>query len=233
MNRQCNSSAATRKLGTKEVARHLGMTTKARERWDRRLTARGNAPGVLIVDDPQKQAEAVAATSEALAEGAEVIHEAAFTYGGVKAKVEVSVVRLVHLNNSYEWRGGEYDLEQLFTDEDVTGPATALQESVPVDIPRLLRMLGSDEAPTVPESTSCSKPYGCPYLPILDFRWAGPAPTSFCGGVQWHSRTKRASYRRYRWGPSGPVGLSRTWISRDTCLSSLSAVRPATRSGDR
>ncbi len=182
---------------------------KARERWDRRLTARGKAPGILIVDDPQRHAEAVSATAQALAEGAEVIHEAAFTHCGVKVRVdvlerlgdgshainevkstahydpakhlldaavqlwvlrgsgvEVSAVRLVHLNSGYEWTGGDYDLEQLFTDEDVTGRATALQESVAIDASRLLRVLGSDEAPTVPESTSCSKPYGCPYLDV-------------------------------------------------------------------
>lgn len=182
---------------------------KARQRWDRRLEARGQAPGVLVPDDPERHAEAVVATAQALADGAAVIHEAAFTHGGVKVKVDVlerledgsfavnevkstahydsakhlldaaiqlwvlqgsgldvSVVRLVHLNNGYEWAGGEYDLEQLFVEADVTEPARALQDSVAVDVTRLLRVLSTDDAPTVPEGTSCSKPYGCPYLDV-------------------------------------------------------------------
>ena len=60
--------------------------------------------------------------------------------------LEVSRVTLVHLNGLYEWPGGEYDLEQLFAEEDVTGAAEALQEVVGLDVARLLRVLGSDVA---------------------------------------------------------------------------------------
>lgn len=190
-----------------QTGRDVGV--RARERWDRRLEARGQAPGVLVTDDPERHAEAVVTTAEALADGASVIHEAAFTHGGVKAKVDVlerlgdgsfainevkstahydqakhlldaavqlwvlqgsgldvSVVRLVHLNNAYEWSGGEYDLEQLFVEADVTEPAKALQDSIGIDVSRLLRVVSSDNEPVVPEGTSCSKPYGCPYLEI-------------------------------------------------------------------
>jgi hypothetical protein len=178
----------------------------ARLRWDRRLVAAGQQPGVLIPDDPQQHGAAVADTTAALNSDAGAIHEAAFSYGGVKVKVDVlerlpdgtfainevkssahyeekkhlldaavqlwvvrgagvpvSTVRLVHLNNGYEWPGGEYDLEQLFTEEDVTEQAEALQEEVRVDVARLLRVLHDDAMPVVPDETSCSSPYGCPY----------------------------------------------------------------------
>ena len=59
----------------------------------------------------------------------------------------VSYVGLVHLNSDYEWPGGDYDLEQLFAEEDVTEAAEALQEVVGIDVARLLRVLDSDEAP--------------------------------------------------------------------------------------
>lgn len=178
----------------------------ARQRWDRRLVAAGQVPGVRVTDDPQKHAEAVAETAVALAAGASVIHEAAFTHGGVKVRVDVlerladgtfalnevkstthydeakhlldasvqmwvlrgsglnvSRVNLVHLNGRYEWPGGEYDLEQLFVEEDITAQAEALQEAIGIDVARLLRVLESDEQPAIPDDASCEKPYGCPY----------------------------------------------------------------------
>jgi len=181
----------------------------ARQRWDRRLIAAGKVPGIRVTDDPEKHGEAVAETVAALAAGAEVIHEAAFTFEGVKVRIDVlerledgtfavnevkstskyerkkhlrdaavqlwvvrgagldvSRVNLVHLNSTYVWPGGDYDLEQLFIERDVTTEAEALQESVGVDVARLLRVLNSDEQPIVPEDTSCTTPYDCPYLDI-------------------------------------------------------------------
>jgi hypothetical protein len=181
----------------------------ARQRWDRRLTAAGQAPGVRVTEDPQRHTEAVAETAAALVAGASVIHEAAFTYEGVKVRVdvlerlpdgtfalnevksttkydeakhlldasvqmwvlrncglEVSRVNLVHLNKQYEWPGGDYDLDQLFVEEDITASADALQEQIGIDVARLLRVVRSHEQPVVPEGTSCEKPYGCPYAEV-------------------------------------------------------------------
>lgn len=45
-----------------------------------------------------------------------------------------------------------------------------LQDAVAVDVTRLLRVLSTDDAPTAPEGTSCSKPCGCPCLDLC------PAP---------------------------------------------------------
>jgi len=178
----------------------------ARRRWSERLLAAGLAPATSIDEDPRRHREAVVATESALVDGALVIFEAAFTYGGVKVRVdvlerledgtfalneakstahydpvkhlldaavqlwvvrgaglEVSHVRLVHLNSDYEWPGGDYDLEALFVEEDITAEAEALQSVMGVDVDRLLRILQSDEVPAVPEAVSCSKPYGCPY----------------------------------------------------------------------
>lgn len=193
---------------------------QARRRWDQRLARAGKAPGLLMDDDPRMHAAAVAATQAALAHGAPVVHEAAFTNGGVSVRVdvlerlddgtfainevkstskydevkhlldaavqlwtlrgaglEVSRVRLVHLNGGYEWPGGEYDLEQPFVDEDVTAAAETIQSAVAADVARLLRVLVADTMPPVRQGTSCSKPYDCPYgevCPALDDRVEHP-----------------------------------------------------------
>jgi len=187
---------------------------QARQRWNRRLTTVGGAPGLLMSEDPTKHDETVAETQTALADGASVVFEAAFTHGGVKVRVDVlerlsdgtfalnevkstahyeepkhlldaavqlwavrgagldvSRVALVHLNGNYEWSGGEYDLEELFAEDEVTGPAEAIQEAIGVDVARLLRVVESNQIPTVPDGTTCSKPYACPYAdvcPALD-----------------------------------------------------------------
>lgn len=62
---------------------------QARQRWNQRLDARGAPPGLLMSEDPKKHDEVVAETQAALAEGAPVIFEAAFTHGGVKVRVDV------------------------------------------------------------------------------------------------------------------------------------------------
>ncbi len=80
--------------------------------------------------------------------------------------LDVTRVTLDHLNSGYEWPGGEYDLEQLFVEEDVTDAVEAIQEAIGVDVARLLRVLGSDEPPAVPDGTSCAKPYSCPFLDV-------------------------------------------------------------------
>lgn len=190
----------------------------ARRRWDRRQEAQGRSTGVRIPDAPELHAEATEATTEALATGADVIHEAAFTHGGVKVRVDVlerlsdgtfainevkssshyevakhlldaavqlwvlrgcglqvSQVRLVHLNGDYLWPGGDYDLEQLFTEDDITEAAIALEEAVGADVARLLRVVQADQVPIVSEDVSCTKPYGCPYSDSCPVRGVRPA----------------------------------------------------------
>lgn len=181
----------------------------ARQRWDRRLASAGKPAGVRVTDDHEQHARAVEETAAALADEAGAIHEAAFTYDGVKVRVDVlerladgtfalhevkstsgyekkkhlldaavqlwvlrgaglpvSYVGLVHLNSSYVWPGGDYDLEQLFADEDITEAAEAVQEAVGISVARLLRVLESDGQPVVPDDVKHKVPYECPYLEI-------------------------------------------------------------------
>ncbi len=61
----------------------------ARKRWDAREVAAGRPPGTRVTDDPRLHGQAVRETADALAAGARVIHEAAFTEGGVRVRVDV------------------------------------------------------------------------------------------------------------------------------------------------
>lgn len=179
----------------------------ARKRCDQRLAGSGLAPGILISEDPREHDQSVAKTASDLAAGAKVIYEAAFTYNGIKVRVDalerldngtfainevkstskfskekhgldvaiqlyllkgsnldISRVNLVHLNKEYEWHGGEYDLEQLFIDSDVTDYATEAQEEIALQVENLLAVVKADELPKVPDTVACKKPYACPYI---------------------------------------------------------------------
>ena len=70
---------------------------------------------------------------------------------------------LLHVNNQYRWEGGEYDVEQLFTIQDLT-------ESVRDAMPRLLRdvvamraPLWSLAPPDIAVGSQCRRPYVCPF----------------------------------------------------------------------
>ncbi len=181
----------------------------ARQRWDRRELDAGRPPGVRITDDHTQHEKAANDTAVALAKGARIIHEAAFTFGGVKVRVDVlerlndgtfalhevkstskyeqkkhlldaavqtwvvrgagldvTFVGLVHLSSQYVWAGGPYELEALFSEEDLTDAADEIQSVIETDVGRLLRVLGSDAPPAVSDDVKHKDPYECPYLDV-------------------------------------------------------------------
>ena len=78
--------------------------------------------------------------------------------------LDINQVKLVHLNKEYEWLGGEYDLEQLFIETDVTDYAVKGQEEIALQVENLLSIIEADEFPKVEDSVSCTKLYECPYM---------------------------------------------------------------------
>ena len=78
--------------------------------------------------------------------------------------LDISQVNLVLLNKDYIWPGGDYDLEQLFTETNVTDLAEEEQSEIPLRVEQLLKVVKTDEFPNVSESVSCTKPYECPYM---------------------------------------------------------------------
>jgi predicted RecB family nuclease len=69
---------------------------------------------------------------------------------------------IVHLDTSYVYEGGEYDLSQLFAIEDVTHEARAFMPAVEATLARFQAMLAGPE-PDVRIGQQCSKPYGCDF----------------------------------------------------------------------
>jgi len=84
----------------------------------------------------------------------------AYTVEG--AGLPIRTVNVVHLNNAYVYKGGEYDTAQLFTIEDVTEPARAFMPSVHETIEVFRRMLDGPE-PVVRIGARCNAPYACEF----------------------------------------------------------------------
>lgn len=71
-------------------------------------------------------------------------------------------LHLMHLDRSYIFPGGEYDLDSLFSAEDITAEARAFMPQVPGIVSDLLEML-SGPKPDMRIGKRCSTPYTCAY----------------------------------------------------------------------
>jgi hypothetical protein len=70
---------------------------------------------------------------------------------------------LMHLDNSYVYQGGAYDLDQLFTAEDVTERVRGWMPEVPQRVAEFREMLGGPE-PTIAIGRHCDSPYDCSFF---------------------------------------------------------------------
>ena len=78
--------------------------------------------------------------------------------------VPVKGAYLMHLNNAYVYQGGDHDLEQLFTLEDVTEKARRfVADNVPEDLARMWATLQLDVAPDIETGRHCTSPYRCSF----------------------------------------------------------------------
>lgn len=169
-----------------------------------RLAQRLFPGGVEVAEDHTQGAEALETTARLLAEGARVLYEPAFSFGGVFARVDILVsaddgrwdlyevksstrtkdvhvtdaavqayavegaglpvrsINIVHLDTTYVYAGGEYDVGALFAIDDITQAARAFMPGVPGAVARLQEMLEGPE-PQVTIGERCSSPYGCDF----------------------------------------------------------------------
>jgi hypothetical protein len=70
---------------------------------------------------------------------------------------------LLHVNNQYVWPGGDYDLDALFAEQDLTEDTRAL---IPRLLERIETMRGTLQATAAPEvavGPHCRKPYPCSF----------------------------------------------------------------------
>jgi len=71
---------------------------------------------------------------------------------------------LCHLNREYVYQGGDYDLRQLFTLEDITYECSVVQREFPALLQDMRRSLAEREAPAIEVGRQCTNPHTCPFL---------------------------------------------------------------------
>jgi hypothetical protein len=77
--------------------------------------------------------------------------------------LELRSINVVHLNTAYVYPGGEYDVSQLFTVEDVTQQARAFMPQIPEALRFLQCVLEGHQPPDVLIGSRCATPYDCDY----------------------------------------------------------------------
>jgi hypothetical protein len=82
------------------------------------------------------------------------------TYVVRGAGTPVGGVYLMHLNKEYVYRGGAYDLEQLFVLDDITAQVEAYLPSIPDLLSEMKTMLAG-ACPEVSIGRRCENPYDC------------------------------------------------------------------------
>ena len=81
------------------------------------------------------------------------------------AGIPVDRAWLMHVNNGYVYQGGPYDLEQLFSLEDVTERARAFAaDNIGDDLDRMWEAMRQDSEPDIETGRHCNKPYTCPFF---------------------------------------------------------------------
>ena len=76
-----------------------------------------------------------------------------------RAGISVSACILMHLNGDCRYP----DLSDLFTQEEITGPAAPVRAEVPGIISRMHEVVAQAREPGVPIGTHCTSPYECPF----------------------------------------------------------------------
>jgi len=77
--------------------------------------------------------------------------------------VPIRNVFLQHIDNTYVYEGGSYDLEKLFRLVNITEDARSYLESVPGSLSTMWDALRLDETPQIAIGPQCTKPYKCQF----------------------------------------------------------------------
>jgi hypothetical protein len=85
------------------------------------------------------------------------------TYVLEGAGLRIRRSHVVHLDTSYVYQGGDYDLAQLFAVEDVTADARAFMPTIQGLLATFRAMLEGPE-PDIRVGTRCRKPYPCEFI---------------------------------------------------------------------
>ena len=77
--------------------------------------------------------------------------------------VDIEKVSLLHVDNSYVYEGGPYDLDELFRVEDITDRARTFLSSIPASLVDMSEVLHQDKVPLIEIGSQCTRPYRCPF----------------------------------------------------------------------
>ncbi len=78
------------------------------------------------------------------------------------AGLRIRRIHLMHVDNTYVYEGGDYDLDHLFVAEDVTDEARNWMHEVPRRVADMLAML-EEPVPDVRIGKQCTTPYTCAF----------------------------------------------------------------------
>lgn len=84
------------------------------------------------------------------------------------AGVKVGAVCLMHLDSSYVYDGGNYDLERLFAIEDVSALLKGISETIPDRLAEQWAALGRETPPEVEPGDQCEDPYTCEFYDLCN-----------------------------------------------------------------
>ncbi len=79
------------------------------------------------------------------------------------AGLKVRRCYLLHIDSSYIYSSGPYDLEKLFALAEVTNEVKDLQESVQERLGAMWSLLQEKVVPSIETGPQCNKPYQCPF----------------------------------------------------------------------
>jgi len=77
--------------------------------------------------------------------------------------LQISRVCIAHINKDYLYQGGDYDLNDLFSLDDITAEVRVLLEDIPSILKEMKLYLGVFDPPAVKISRHCNQPYECPF----------------------------------------------------------------------
>ena len=78
--------------------------------------------------------------------------------------IRIKRAYLMHVNTNYVYQGGPYDLDYLFSLQDITDDAQAfLSEVTPTKLVQMWEVLQRDQEPAIETGPHCTTPYRCPF----------------------------------------------------------------------
>ncbi|MFK7827271.1 MAG: Z1 domain-containing protein [Oligoflexales bacterium] len=87
------------------------------------------------------------------------------------AGLKVRKCFLMHIDSSYEYEGGKYDLEKLFALDEVTNEVKNLQDMASDRLSEMWSVIKQDDVPDVETGPHCKKPYQCSYYQFCRKDW--------------------------------------------------------------